>query len=184
MDTDIETGPIPVLGQADEQPDTLLDQLAAKRDAVAENKETFVPVPGYDSGEPPFLLIKYRLLDGAEITRIVSHVRDEFRNQWERGLYSAVDTFILAVTGVYVDKGDGIPVPLTVQGQDVLGFTPALAQALGFAGKIEDPSRPRDVVFGLFANNDVAVTQHNYMLNRWFGNTSLKVSRELFEGNL
>lgn len=166
-----------------EQPETVWDAFAEKRRAVAETKETLVSVPGYDR-EAPFLMIKYRLLDGPELDKLGAAVRQEFRNRWERTLYAAVDTFIAAVVGFYYDDGDGVPKPLTIAGEPVTGFTMDLAIAMKFHDTLKDPNSHRQVVFGLFANNDVAISQHNFQLNRWFGDTSLDVSRELLEGNL
>jgi hypothetical protein len=168
-----------------EQPDDLLDQLAAKRQEVAENKETFIPIPGYDR-EPPILLARYRLLDGPEIQRLTTKVMRETKNKWDRNMNMAVDTFIAACTGIYVDLGDSgsAPQPLQYQKQPVTGFNADLAAALRFADKIADPNLARNVVFGLFANNDVAIAQHNAMLNRWMGNTSIDITQEMLEGNL
>lgn len=163
---------------------SLLDQLAEKRQVVADTRETMIQVPGYDK-EPPILLIKYRLLEGKDLAKIAGNVRSEFRNRWEQGLHAAVDTFVAAIAGVYIDPGDGAPpVPLTYQGEPITGFTRELAEGLKFDDKIADPDRPRDVVFGLFGGNDVALSAHSFQLNRWFGNTSLDVSRDMFEGNL
>lgn len=167
----------------EEQPDNLLSQLAAKRSQIAENKETLIPVPGY-AEDPPLLLIKYRLLEGQEIAQIGNTIRQQFKGRWDRTMYAGIDTFIRAVVGVYVDKGDGVPVPLTIQGQPVTGFTRSLAEGLQFADTLAEPDDPRQVVFALFANNEVAIAQHNFNLNRWMSDTSIDISKDMFEGNL
>lgn len=166
-----------------DQGSSLLDQLAAKRQAVNDTKETFIPLPGYDKN-PPILLAKYRLLDGTEIARVADKTRTEFRNRWERQIYSAVDIFTVACIGIYYDleEGEG-PQPLTVQGVPVMGFTSDLAEGLKFADKLEDPNDQRQVVFGLFGNNDVMIGQHSFALQRWFGDTTQEVTSDLL-GNL
>jgi hypothetical protein len=169
--------------QDEEQPETLLDQLSAKRREIAETKETNILVPGYDR-EPPLLMIRYRLLDGTELDKIDNRVRRETKNRWQRTLLAAIDTFIDAVVGFYVDLGDGNPKPLTYHGNPLTNFGPDLAEAMQFADQVEDPNSHRQVVLGLFTNNDVMIAQHNYQLNRWFGDTSLDVNREMMEGNL
>jgi hypothetical protein len=169
--------------QTDEQPENLLEQLAAKRRDLADTKTTFIPVPGYDKS-PPILLIQYRLLDGQEIERLGNKVRREFKQRWDRAINAAVDTIIAACTGLFIDKGDGsAPAPLTINGNAVLGFSSDLAEALGFADRIDNPDRARDVVFGLFANNDVAISQHNMFLNRWMTDTTTNISEEMYGGN-
>lgn len=179
---DEEQGIKPLV-DTEEQPETLLDQLAAKRKEISENKETFLPVPGYDK-EPPLLLIKYRLLDGPDLAKIGQRVRKQFKGQWDRQLFGAIDTFIAACLGIYVDLGDGNPKPLTVKGEPVTGFTRDLAEGMEFADELADADVHRNVVIGLFAKNDVAISQHNYLLSRWMADTSIDVSSEMFEGNL
>lgn len=161
----------------------LLGQLAAKRREISTTRETFIPVPGYDR-EPPLLLIKYRLLEGPELTMIGEKIRREVRGSWDRQMFAAVDTFIAACVGIFVDKGDGKPVPVTYEGFPITGFNEDLAKALQFRDELPDPPSARSVVFGLFASNDVAISQHNYVLNRWFSDTSINVSEEMLAGNL
>lgn len=178
-----EHDPITASAQ-DPQPENLLEQLAAKREVVARNKETFVPVPGYDR-EPPLLLMRYRLLEGPEINRIGDKIKREVRGAWDRQLMVAVDTLIAACQGVYVDlEGDGKPKPLTLGGEPILGFNEELAKALKFDGELSDPPTARSVVFGLFAKNDVALSKHAFMLSSWMSDTSIEVSQDMLAGNL
>lgn len=167
-----------------EQSSNLLSQLAEKRREIADTKDVFLPVPGYDK-EAPILLIKYRLLTGPELERIGQKVRREVKGRWDRQLEAAVETFIAACDGVYVDLEDGKdPQPLTINGREVTGFTRDLAEGLEFADRLQDPDRARDVLFGLFANNDVAISKHNFLLNMWMSDTSVDISKEMYEGNL
>jgi hypothetical protein len=169
---------------SDKEPENLLEQLAAKRREISENREIDIPVPGYDS-EPPLLLIRYRLLDGQTLTLIGSKIRRQTGDRWHRALNAALDTFIASCVGFYVDLGDGVVQPLTYKGEHITGFTVDLAEALQFTKDLPDNPTNRHVALGLFAGNDVAVTQHSFMLNRWFQNTSIDINEEmLLEGNL
>jgi len=184
MTDDIQVVPDPVAQAAqDPQPSTVLEQLAAKRGAIADTRETFIPLPGYDK-EPPLLLAKYRLIDGPELAQLGSDVQAEFRSRWDRQLYMAIATMIRACGGIYVDiAGDGSPVPLTLNGEAIAGYNDDLAQALNFADKLPPAHRDRDVLIGLFGGNEVMISAHSIILNRWFSDTSINVSKEMLEGN-
>lgn len=167
----------------DKAPENLLEQLAAKRKEISETRETFISVPGYDR-EPPLLLVRYELLEGNTLVKIGDKVRREVKDKWQRQLFAAVDTFIAACVGIFVDYGDGTPPqPLTYNGQIVTGFNQDLAEALQFSGELSDPPSARSVVFKLFADNDAALSKHNYMLNRWFTDPTLDVAGEMEAGN-
>jgi len=175
--------PIEAALEEHEQPENLLEQLAAKRREISDNREVTIVVPGYET-DPPLLLIRYKLLDGATLTRLGEKIRRQGKDRWQRALNAACDTFITAVVGFYVDiAGDGNLEPLTYKGEHITGFTLELAEALQFADDLPDPPTTRSIVMGLFAHNDVAVTQHSFALNRWFQNTSLDVNQEMMEGN-
>lgn len=167
---------------AEEPPSSPLEQLAAKHRELSETKEVNIPVPGYDK-QPPLLFIRYKLLDGAEISRMGDKIRRETRNQWQRQMYAAVDTFINACVGFYYDDGDGQYKPLMYQGEHITGFSTQLAEALGFAAELPAEATARAVAFSMFNNNDAAIAQHNYLLNVWFQDTSLDIQAELV-GNL
>ena len=166
----------------DEPPESPLEQLAAKHKELADTRECNIPVPGYDKN-PPLLLIRYRLLEGTELARMGEKIRRETRNQWQRQLLAAVDTFIAACKGFYYENGDGQLRELTYEGEHLVGFNMELARALGFADEIGEEPTARKVCFALFNHNDAAIAQHNMLLNMWFSDTSLDVQAELL-GNL
>jgi len=155
------------------QPDSLLGALREKRREISENKETFITIPGYDSG-PPVLMANYRLVEGPEIDRIARKVRQETRDNWQRQVLAAVDLLIAACQGMYVDLDDGNgPVPMTLKGDPIPGFTNELAIALEF-----DAQTARQVLFGLFADNDVAIMSHSARLGAWMSDTSRNVDED------
>ena len=169
-------------GLVNDEASSLLDQLAERRQAVADTKDTFIEIAGYDK-EPPILLAHYRLVEGPELAKIADKVRTEFRGRWDRNLYAAIDTMIVACDGIYIDKGDGKPVPLTLNGDPITGYNNALAEGLRYVDKLRQGFTHRDVVLGLFGGNELAIAEHNARLNRWFGDTSADVSKD-FLGNL
>jgi hypothetical protein len=161
---------LPTLGE--NTPDNVLDLLKEQREQVRQNTEVTIPLPGYDQ-EPPILLARYRLLEGPELERIASKVERETKPRWNRVVLSSVDTFIAACTGMYVDiNGDGNPVPMTLGGEPIPGYNDDLAQALGFKTQ-----NAREVVFGVFASNEMAIVEHNAKLSRWMGNTARRVDQ-------
>lgn len=168
--------------QLEDQPDNLLEQLAAKREEVASKKETDIPIPGYDQA-PPLLLARYRLLEGPELASIADKARGEIKSRWDRNLFAAVDTFIKACIGIYVEDEGGKRRPLQLNKQPIMGFNDDLAEALQYKQTLPENFTHRDVVFGLFGGNEVAIAEHNFRLNRWFGNTSIDVSEGIFGGN-
>lgn len=157
----------------DKQPESLLDSLRKKREELSESRDTFIPLPGYDR-EPPMLLAQYRLLDGKEIEQIARKVTRETKDRWRRQVLAAVDTFIAACTGMYVDlqTGDG-PQPMTLNDQHIMGYDQDLAKALEFQAETA-----RQVVYGVFADNEVAMMQHGARLSLWMGDTTHQVDDE------
>jgi hypothetical protein len=168
---------------AEEQPNSLLDQLAAKRRDVSENREVLIPVPGYEA--PPLLLIKYRLLEGTDIDRIGRNMRQDRSGRWDKQLNAMFGLMTMAVLGVFVDvDGGGTTQPLTINGVPVTQFSTELAQGLGYATELPESPTSANVIFGLFGNNELAIAEHCARLNRWMSNTSADVNETLLGGNL
>jgi hypothetical protein len=148
--------------------ENLLEQLRKERTEEAD-EETLIPVPGYHRVP---LLVKYRMLDGNEIQKIGRKSR-KIRDDWTRNFTTAIDTMIAAAIGVYVEF-DGEVQPLTVNGQEVMGFTPDLAKALN----LEGADTARKVVIGTFKNKDLHIATHATRLNRWFTGTNSTLDEE------
>jgi len=163
---------------------SLLDALAAERDDMASERETFIPVPGYGRESGVTMLVKYRLLGGEELSAIGRKVQREFRKnqQYERVLYASIDTMIAACAGFYAQRGtngDKMELPF-------YNFDTELAKALKFDDQI-DPHQPaRSVVMSLFGGNMIAIQQHTLILGRWMGDTTIDATTEFLDqgGNL
>jgi hypothetical protein len=157
-------------------PQSLLDVLAQRKKEQQEATEVYITIPGYD--KPPIILAaQYRLLEGKEIDEIGRRVTSQTKDRWQRQVFAAVDTFIAACTGFYYqEEGDSADTwkPLTLNQVLIPGYTNELAQALRF-----EATTAREVAFGLFGGNDVAIMQHNVRLSIWMGDTTRDVNQEL-----
>lgn len=161
---------------------SLFDQLASAREETAENRETFIVIPGYESSGMD-LLARYRLVDGPELEEIARRVEGKGKRRqrglWSKNLSAALDTMARACTGIYIQRPtDEEPVPLTVGGEAVSGYgDPNLKTAL----KIKDESidTTRKMIVKVFCDNELAISSHSVKLNRWFQNTGLEVDEEL-----
>jgi hypothetical protein len=150
---------------------TLFDNLVGRRQELANQRETLIPIPGY---EDPQLLVQYKLVPGDELNKI-GRKNNKVKDPYMRGLYNAMDVMIRSCSGIFVQNGTGDPEQLTADGDPVEGFTPAFASKM----KIEDNGSARNVILGLFNNNDIAIGQHSFRLQRWMGDTSLSVDEDL-----
>lgn len=154
----------------------VFDRLAAKREELSSDQRALIPVPGYND---PQLLIEYKLMTGPELNAIGRKVGKETKDAWYRQLHAAIDVMVAAATGVYVQMDGSEPKALTIDGEPCTGYTSSLAQKLRIdAG---DPPRVRKVVREIFGNNDVALGNHSFRLQRWMSDTSVNVDEELFE---
>lgn len=163
---------------------SLLDALAQERQDAIEKRECDLPVAGFSQIK---LYARYRLLEGIELGRIGQKVTKEFKTTYDRNLYGSIDVIIAACEGFFVDvAGDGTLQPLTHGGVPVTGYNSELAAALRFTDSIDAKYPARSIVLALFGGNEVALVQHNMVLGRWMGNTSLDVNQAFLdlEGNL
>lgn len=154
-------------------PQSLMEQLRARREEVASTKETFIPVPGY---EEVGLQVQYRLMDRPEVEKIGRKLRKQgVKDRGQFQMLALVDVIIAATEGFYVQIG-GHTAPLTY-GDDGPHITrwEKLAEFLGYNG---DGQTARDALYWCFAGNEFAVGNHGITLNRWFGNTGSEVDAE------
>ena len=159
---------------------SLLEQLAAARNESAENRETFIKIPGYEETGID-VLAKYKLLTGPEIEEISKKLRPKAggqqRSLWNVNLAAALDTMARACIGIYVQRPtDEEPVPLTVNGEPILHYgDPNLKVALGIDDSVNTTRR---VIIAAFCDNELAVSDHSVKLNRWFQNTNRDVDAD------
>lgn len=158
-------------GAGDDDQANILEQIRQRRRELLQNRQTYIPIPGYDDIG---LVAQYHLLDGKEMTRIVDKVQRQTKNKVERGVSISIDTFIAACDGLYLNPEDGVYVPFDPgRTGSPLQYDPSLSDFLGL-----DAPTARAVVRGLFGENDAAIAMHSMKLNRWFQDTSKSADDE------
>jgi hypothetical protein len=141
-------------------PQSLMEQLRAKRQEVSDTVETFIPIQifsgEYEGEEIPQVFVKYRVIERAEIEAIGKKVRKETRNQGEQMMRVMVDTLIGACEGFYVQPAetddkeelvwpqDNRPVSDWVDMAQFLGLEPGQAASIG----------KRNAVFYVFGDKE------------------------------
>lgn len=172
IDPTDEEVPVSEIEEEAQGPQSLFEQLRAKRQEVAETKETFISVQGY---EEHGILAKYRLLEREEVGKIAKRVKKMTRDRAEFTMLTLVYSIIEATEGFYVQPKSGDPEPLTDgEGGPQVTSWRQFAEKLGMetGGDLEG-------LYFVFASNEFAIGQHGIQLNRWMGNTGLKVDEEL-----
>jgi hypothetical protein len=159
-------------------PDSLLEALAEARADTAEDRETFIAIPGYEKAGLE-LLARYRLLSGPEIEAIGRRAlgKQGRRRTFQQGLVAACDTMAAACTGIFFQRPeDNEPQQLTVGGEPIINYgDPKLKQALKIG---DDVNTTRGVILSVFCDNELAVVNHSTRLQMWFGDTNSQVDAD------
>jgi hypothetical protein len=155
---------------------SLADQLRARRSEIADSKEVFLPIIGY---EEYGVVAKHRLMERVEIELIGKKVLAEVRERGERNMRILLDTIINSTMGFYLKPNEETD-PQEIQDdrhddRTVLNWG-EFARYLGWEPNGEGDAR--SALYWVFAGNDFAVGQYGVMLNRWMGNTGIKVDEE------
>ena len=96
--------------EEDERPQSLMEQLRARRDEIAETRDTFLTLPGF---EDMGFLIKHRLMSRFDIEQIGKRVSREVKNRGERNMRILVDQIIESTSGFFYQEADvDEPTPL------------------------------------------------------------------------
>jgi len=164
-----------VLNPDEDQPKSLAEQLRARRTEIAETKEVFLPIIGY---EDYGLVAKHRLIERVEVEKIGRGVIVETRDRGERNMRILLDTIIRSTTGFYL-QGEKDPKPVE---DDRNGDSHVLTwNHLGYyLGWEPEPNQDdsRTALYWVFGFNEFAIGQYGIMLNRWMGNTGVKIDEE------
>lgn len=175
METDdIQTGAVDAALEPDANkgPQTLMEQLRARRQEVAESRDTLIALPGY---EEVGLQVKYRLMERKEVEAIGKKLRKagvKDRGQFE--MLALTDVMIGATEGFYVNV-NGKPEELSAEDGPWVERWEQLAEYLGYNG---EEKTARACLYWVFAGNEFAIGNHGITLNRWFGNTGSEVDAE------
>jgi hypothetical protein len=152
-----------VMGEHLETPEeapSMMEELSRMHEEALANKTLDLDVPGYQEK----LVVRYNRVDGKQLDVIGQRVRRQYKKDGERLLWGTVDTMIEACEGLYFRRPESEElVPIDPDHRGIpLRYEERLAQVIGFPS-----DSARDVVHGLFAYNDVAITAHGFRLNRW-----------------
>ena len=158
---------------------SMIDLLKQDLQQITENKEVFIHIQGYDSTG---LAVKYRLPEnGKELDHIARKVMREYKDQFSRNLYTAIDTMITLCMGLYVKppemSDEYVEFDPNLDGMAV-GFDIRMASVLGMDA---EHSTARQVVKRIFGENDLSILNHAEKLQRWTMNTKADLSLELWQ---
>lgn len=160
------------------KPPSLADQLKARRTEIAEAKDVMLPLTGY---EQHGVLVKHHLMDRSEVEAIGRKVMGETRDRAERNMRILLDVIINSTDGFFI-KPEDADIPEEIL-DDRNGNLPVYGWD-GFAAymgwmPIDGPGDARSALYFVFGGNEFAVGQYGILLNRWMGNTGIKVDEEL-----
>jgi hypothetical protein len=146
------------LGALVGEPGTVLDRLKEIRREFQAEHEVALEIPGY-RGE---LLARYVPLPW-EVIRNLTMRAERMRRAPDIEVTVAADGLINACVGfVYRDVASGKREPLKFGGEEITGYGPTLARALG----IENVETVREITKAVFPD-DMALVSHYGMLMDW-----------------
>jgi len=149
--------------EPDEQPSdaeqSFMDQLRARRTAIANDTTKTFDVPGYDN----LLQATYKRMEYGDVMQIVRRVSSTDKSKEVLGAHA--DLLIRAC--VSMDAVDGTHI------SD--GYDMTLAKFFGY-----DTDRARDVVAYMFAN-DLAMAAHSNQVLAWMQSSQPEISED-FQG--
>ena len=154
-------------------PQSLMEQLRAKRQEVADTKDIKIPIPMY---EDLGLQAQYRLMDRPEVEAIGKKNRNTTKDRGQFQMNVLCDVIINACEGFYVQQG-GETIPLT-DGDDGPHITRWDELAMFCGASRDQASSGRAALYFMFGGNEFAIGNHGITLNRWFGNTGAEVDAD------
>lgn len=155
---------------------SIKDQLVKERQKTLGATTCYIDVTGY-AGR---LVACYRLMDGKELELIGKRVERQAQDQAEKLVWGSADILIAACEGFYLRADDDTLHPLLVEGEHVK-YDENLAEFLDYKEQVKSA---RDVVIGLFADNDMALVQHQVRYARWMADPSKDPNQEALPGEL
>lgn len=156
-------------------PESLMEQLRARRTEIADTKEILLPIAGY---EEHGLQVMHRLFERPELTAMAKRIARETKNREERNVRLAFDTVIQSTTGFYIQRSeDPEPVHLEDENGEPMERWDQMARFVGWQPTGEGTARA--ALMYVFGGNEFAVGQHSINLSRWMSNTGVEVDVEL-----
>jgi len=161
-----------VSGEAN-APESLMDQLRARRKEIAETRDTFLVIPGY---EETGLVVKHRLMERHEVEAIGKRVFRQTKDRGERNMRILVEQLIDSTSGFFKSGDNGSPPKELLDKNEefpVVNWS-QLASQIGWDGEGGETS----ALYFMFGNNEFSIGQYGILLNRWMSNTGLDVDLE------
>jgi hypothetical protein len=163
-----------VSGEA-QGPQSLHEQLRAKREEIAETRDTLIGIIGYTE---PLLLTRHGLMDRVEVEQIGKRILRETKDRGERNMRLVCDQIINSTKAFFFQRATDIePILLEDEHGTPIERWDQLATYLGWeqAGN----GTARAALYFVFGDNEFAIGQYAIKLNRWMGNTAYDVDTEL-----
>jgi hypothetical protein len=161
-----------------------IDLLRQEYQELIDSEDVMIPIMGF---ERVGLRAKYRMPEsGKELDNIARRVAREFKDNFSRNLYTAIDTMIILCEGMYVlpiaeldlEGNPTEPQPLDPENMgEPARYDQKLAEIMGFTGT----NSAREVVRKLFGKNDMAIVSHAEKLSRWLTNTKADLNVEFWQ---
>ena len=162
--------------EATKQP-SLADQLRARRTEIAESREVYLPITGYEEFG---VFARHKLLEREDIERIGKQVVGETRDRAERNMRILFDTIIYSTVGFYLkteDEEGYAQIQDDRHGDAHVTTWPEFAYYLG--RDESETSNIRGSLYWVFGGNEFSIGQYGILLNRWMSNTGMKVDEDL-----
>jgi hypothetical protein len=174
LEDDTSVGLTEMADGSETRPESLMEQLRARRAELADTKETYLTINGYEEFG---FMAKYRLLDRPEVEKIGKRNRKITRDRGDLNMLVLVDTIIAATEGFYIREKDGNMLPIT-DGDDGPPILTWADMARFVGASQEQYQSSRSGLYFVFGNNEWAIGQHGIGLSRWFSNTGLEIDTE------
>jgi len=157
---------------------SLIDVFQEELKELADAESVMIPVKGY---ERTGLQVRYHMPEhGKQLDDVARRVTREYKDQYSRNLYAAMDTMILLCDGIYVQP-EGVDEPVELDPHETglpCHFDETLAEMMGMNGT---GGTARTVVKRLFGGNEMAILAHAERLSRWLQNTKADVEAEIWQ---
>lgn len=159
---------------------SLVDVIKGELKELQQSKEIYIAVVGYEKSG---LHARYVMPENGRILDdIARNVMRQFKDNYSRNLYGAIDTMARLCEGLYVqtpETGDeyveldpdelGYPVKYDIR----------LGELINSNGSAPLDSA-RKVIRALFGDKEILILNHSAKLNRWLMNTNADVESELW----
>lgn len=151
---------------------SIMDRLVSAREEAVSQKTVDIDLPAYKG----MLVARYTLLSNETLAGIAKKAQRQFKKKDERSqliLALSQDVLIESCEGLYYRDDEG-QLNAIRNGDEVVRYDQNAADFLKF-----EATSARDVVYQVFAENDISIVDHQIRLSRWMRDTGADVDGEL-----